>query len=142
MTAKKYLDEIRGLKNRLNIYKAIADNYHIDYESMVGIDYSRDRVQTSPKNTLELAAWKMLEQEEKAMKEVSHINAELNKRLRMIAEIDKPTYSQVLFMRFYQCKEPDQIAKEIGKKRGTVLNLQKEAIDAFDEKYFKKVAEK
>lgn len=135
MTAKQYLSEIRWLRENIKISKKIVENFHLSYSSMHGIDYSADKVQSSPKNTLEEAGWKMLEDHEEAVQQLARATSELNHRLDMIRGLSNPIYCEVLYLRFYVNLDINTVALRIQKKPGTAANLQSEALAEFEKKY-------
>lgn len=113
MTAKEYLNELSKLRCDLKIDRTLLQNISIDHNTIHGIDYAADKVQTSPKNALEEAAWKMLEQKEKLQKEILHLEAEINRRLSMIKNMSSYIYSEMLYKKFWEGKEGKQIAAEM-----------------------------
>lgn len=135
MTAKEYLTEIQSLKEDIRISRKIVENFHISYSSMHGIDYSGSKVQSSPKNSLEEAAWRMLEQHDSAVKHLWWATSEMAQRLSMIRSLSKPIYCQILYMRYYDGMEFQAIADKVKKEPGTVGNLHGEALKEFGAKY-------
>lgn len=138
MTAKEYLQELRSLRNDLRITKTMADNCHIDYNPMRGMDYSASKVQSSPKNSMEEAAWRMLEDREKYMKKVQSLCEEINERLLMIRFMSKPIYTEILYKHYWEYKGLKEIAKESGYEPGTVSNMHNEALAELNAKLVKK----
>lgn len=135
MNAREYLSEIRHIKNELRICRTQAKNCHISYSSLTGIDYSRDIVQSSPRNALEEAAWRMLEQEQGIAKELQELTTDLNHRLQLIKNLDDGRFSDILFKIYYENKNLKRISNESGYKIGYIKNLHADALKAFESKY-------
>lgn len=132
MTAKDYLAEICEMKAELRNCREQAKNCHISYSSLTGIDYSKDRIQSSPRNALEEAAWKMLQEEEDVAHDIERLTCEINKRLRLINKVTPTKYADFLYRYYYENKNLKRIASETGYKIGYLKNLHTEALKAFE----------
>lgn len=135
MTAKDYLIEIHTMKERLKISRKILENCSIDYNSVHAIDYSADKVQTSPKNALEEAAWKMIDRQNKALEDVFRLSGEINKRLAEINSLSEPIYIEILYQRYYEGVSLYDIAEKMDKSKKTINNLHGKALLEFQKKY-------
>lgn len=131
ISAKQYLSEIRRLRHNLKITQSMVDNCHINYNPMHAIDYSGDKVQSSPKNSLEDAAWKMLQASESAIAEQNRLATEINKRLGMIKSMKTVAYSEILYKHYYEYKPLDAISEEMGYGLGTITTYHGKALDEF-----------
>lgn len=128
---KRYLYEIGDIKRELKICREQASECHISYSSLRGIDYSKDNVQSSPKNALEEAAWKMMEQEERLAKEIVRLTSDLNEHLSAIRKVQPKKYADILYMIFYEQQPLEDIATAHGLKISYVRKMQSQAINAF-----------
>lgn len=128
MTAKQYLSEIKKMRHDLVILRHEAEDYHISYESMRGIDYSASKVQTTPKNGIEEAAWEMLQRHETVIKEIGRLTKEINHRLEIIRNMSRTEYSQILLKRYDEYKTFEQIAVELHYNYNYTCTLHGEAL--------------
>lgn len=128
--ARNYLYEIRDIRHELKICRTQVNECHISYTSLRGIDYSKDNVQSSPKNGLEEAAWRMLEKEEYYANQIVRLTEELNEHLSAIRHVKPKKFADLLYLSFYECKDVDEIASENDFKIGYVKKLRSQAIKA------------
>lgn len=129
--AKDYLYEIRDIRRELRICRAQASECHISYSSLRAIDYSKDNVQSSPKNALEEAAWRMLEEEERYTKRITDLTLSLNEHLSAIRQVKPKKYADLLYLTFYENKDYETIATENDMKISYIKKMRSQAVKAF-----------
>lgn len=134
MTAKQYLSEIKKMRHDLEILRREAKDYHISFESIRGIDYSASKVQTSPKNNMEEAAWAMLQRHENVIKEIGRLTEEINRRLETIREMSRTEYSQILLKRYDEYESFEQIAVELHYNYNYTCTLHGEALQEIEKR--------
>ena len=131
MTAKDYLCEIKSDREYIRQLRIRKQNLGIDYNAISGLDYSADRVQSTPKNTLEEQGWKLLERMQTIDEEIEKTSLSVDKKLEQIQHLGNDIFSQVLFMRYSEYKELQQIADELHYDYGYVRILHGEALSEF-----------
>ena len=136
ISARKYLQQLEILDTQINDDIAMLSDMKMLACSTGGIDYSRDKVQTSPvgdKLCEDVVKYTMFDQ---------HINEEIDKfvdaKKQIIAEIrglhDK-NYIQILTKVYVQFKTVKVAAQEMKKSYSYVVELHNKALSAFEETY-------
>ena len=84
---KDYLREIRNKRNYLQRLKERRAALHLDV-SFGGIDYSADRIQTTPKNKLEEAMIRLSERIERIDNTIAEVGVEIDDSEEMSLDLD------------------------------------------------------
>lgn len=113
MTAKEYLRSIRHYRTRLNHTKKQKEELKLNLSAITGIDYTRDKIQVSPKNTMEEAGWRLAGQIAVLNREIEFLTMEINARLTAIRALESP-YSDVLMLRYSEYLSWEEIADKMG----------------------------
>lgn len=136
LSAKKYLGQLQELDININQDLELLEEMKTDACSVGGIDYSKERVQTSCSgDSLGNAVTRYVSFDE-------HINAEIDRfvdaKNKIIAEIrglhDK-NYIQVLFKIYVQFKTVKQASKEMKMSYPYVIELHNKALSEFEKTY-------
>ncbi len=137
MTAKEYLKQIRQLDIRINQKLSELDDLRERATAIGSFDYSKDRVQTSPKPDASY-----VEIVEKMAKLGAEINRDIDtftdKRHAIIAEIhglDDRRFVEILYKRYMEYKSLGTIAKEMSYEYITVRKLHIRALEEFESVY-------
>lgn len=136
ISAKQYLKQLEVLDIQINDDIATLSDMKMNALSVGGIDYSKDRVQTSmtgDKLCKDVVKYTMFDQ---------HINNEIDKfvdaKKRIIAEIrglhDK-NYIQILTKVYVQFKTVKVASQEMNKSYSYTVELHKKALAAFEKTY-------
>ena len=112
MTPKEYLKGIRYYRTRIELARRQKDEIRINLSAISGIDYSRDRVQTTPRNLTEAAGWELAGKIATLNREIEYLTLEVNERLEAIRELESP-YCDVLYKRYAEYKQWDEIAADL-----------------------------
>lgn len=134
LSAKKYLSQLETIDAQINQDLERLEEMKQSAMSTGGIDYSRDRVQTSPvgdKLCSAVARYTAFDEE---------INAEIDRFvdakeqiIREIRELRDVNYVQVLFKVYVQFKSLKVAALEMKRSYNFVLDVHKMALKAFEE---------
>lgn len=124
---KYYLKEIRIKRQYLQRLKDRRSNLHLQV-SFGGIDYSADRVQTSPVNKLEEAAVKLSERIESLDNKIAEISLEIDDRIGSIEKLSNDTHRDLLFKRYVEYKSFEEISVEMGYVYNYTCNLHGDAL--------------
>lgn len=127
MNAKEYLNGIKYKRRQLERFKQRREDLHIDV-SFGGIDYSADRVQSTPENKLEKAAVKLSERLQYLDRKIMELSVEIDDRLNSIESLDNGAYRDVLFKRYSEYKSFEEISVEMGYVYNYTCNLHGEAL--------------
>ena len=131
MTAKEYLSQIH--KTDIKIGQRITELQQMyDRISILsGIDYSKDRVQSSPgTGNKQIEALVDLENDIKRMVEKE---SELKHRIiGEIQQLENPLYVDILFRRYVDCQSFERIACDMNYAYNYVCTLHGEALKEFD----------
>lgn len=133
--AAKYLEQIQ--KNKIRIAQLNAQYNEIE-ERMVwlrGIDYSKDRVQTSVSNVLPAQVAAAIDEQNHLAEQMKQLGAEIYHRIQQIQGMDKPYHADLLFAQYVKGMSLKDLAAEIGLSYGYVRQIKGEALQAFEEKY-------
>lgn len=136
LSAKQYLSQLGFIDEQINQDLERLEQMKADAYSTGGIDYSRERVQTSSvgdKLCSDVSRYVILDE---------HINAEIDRfvdaKEQIIKEIrglhDK-NFIQVLFKIYVQFKTVKAASQEMKKSYSYTVDLHKKALEAFEETY-------
>ena len=125
--AKEYLNGIKYKRKQLDRFKKRRADLHLDV-SFGGIDYSADRVQTTPDNKLEKAMIRLSERMEYLDERIAALSVEIDDRLSSIESVDNNTYRDILFKRYSQYKSFEEISVDMGYDYNYVCNLHGDAL--------------
>lgn len=100
MKPKTYLSEIHRLKRMAERLERKIETLRHRAEGLKGITYDKDRVQTSPANTIEATVVELVDLETR-LAEVSHRYAETARiRTKQILDMDNAQYAELLYLRY------------------------------------------
>lgn len=136
LSAKEYLSQLETIDVQINQDIERLQEMKADAMSTGSIDYSRERVQTSPigdKLCSDVSRYIAFDEE---------INAEIDRfvdaKERIIKEIRglrDVNYVQVLYKVYVQFKKVKVVAQEMNKSYSYTIDLHGKALTAFEEKY-------
>lgn len=127
MNAKEYLSGIKVKRRQLERFKKRRQDLHLDV-SFGGIDYSADRVQSTPQNKLENAMVKLSERMAYLDRRIAELSVEIDDRISNIEAIENGNYRDVLFKHYAEYKSFEQISVEMGYVYNYTCNLHGEAL--------------
>lgn len=140
MQAKQYLKKIKRLDSFVKAKQEELEEIRIRAESIGSIDYSADRIQTSPNpDKLANSIINLIMQEKKydeAIQNLYALKAEAEERIECIPNED---YKLLLTLRYLRFKTFEEIAVEMGFTFQWIHELHKRALIQFEELYFRKV---
>ena len=137
MSVKDYLNQIQSNKERIRQLNVIKDTIHINYDGISAIDYSGDKVQSSPHDVMFEKGCEMLEK-------IEEINAEIIKRTNTNTRIgieiqqmiaDDIKYNTILFERYFVGNTLADVAKNLYLDYKYVCQLHGEALRQFTAQY-------
>lgn len=133
MTAKEYLQQVKladiKMLQRVNQLKEVRQS--ISYIS--GIDYSKDRVQSSP-HAGNTQIEKLVDLEAEVNKLIDETVAAKHKIITEIQMLDNADYVQLLYKRYIEYKPFETIASEMFLSYYRTCHLHGEALQSFQQK--------
>jgi hypothetical protein len=129
---KQYLKEIKYKQQYLQRLRQRRKAIHLDV-SFGAIDYSADRVQSTPKNKLEEAMLKLSDRLERIDNDIAAVTIEIDDRISNIEKLPNEADRNILFKRYVENKTFEQISVEMGYTYNYTCNLHGEALSNFAE---------
>ncbi len=115
MKAKEYLQQLPVLDMKINLKLKELEALKVKLIGVGGVDYSNDRVQTSPQNAANFT--EILHNIECLENEINtDIDKLVNKRhciINQINELQNVQYIEILYKRYVEYKDLKKIAKEM-----------------------------
>lgn len=96
--------------------------------SFGGIDYSADRIQSTPENKLENAMIKLSDRIEHIDQAIALLSVDIDDRLNNIEKINDTNYRNILFKRYSEYKSLEEISVEMGYVYNYTCNLHGSAL--------------
>lgn len=133
LTAKQYLDQLRVIDTKINQKMEELADLMTAATSTGAIDYSKDRVQTSPQNAQENRICKYVDLDAEINREIDEFVDIKYRVTKEIQELNVDYYIKILFKVYVQYKTVKDAANEIGLSYQYVRDLHKKALKAFEE---------
>lgn len=127
MDVKKYLKEIKYKRQYLQRLRDRRSSLHLDV-SFGGMDYSADRIQTTPKNKIEEAMVRLSERMEELDNDIAEVSIEIDDRIKSIEKLSNDTHRNILFKRYVEDKTFEEISVELGYVYNYTCNLHGDAL--------------
>lgn len=135
LSAKEYLQEIQKFKycidNKLRQRERLLESFSF----LEGVSYDRDKVQTSPRDSLSENVMRVLDLDREIEEAIHTYNEEMNKRINQINGLHKPEYVAILFKRYVEMKKFEIIALELDHDYWYTCRLHGDALKTFALKY-------
>ena len=135
LSAREYLEQLENIDISINQELERLAEMKSGAGGVGAIDYSKDRVQTSPVNALEKRVCKYIDFEEKLN---IHINKFIDAKEQIISEIrgmHHKHYINILYKIYVQFKSIREAAGEMKISYSYAVELHKKALKAFSETY-------
>lgn len=133
LTAKQYLDQLSVIDTKINQKMEELADLMTAATSTGVIDYSKDRVQTSPQNAQENRICKYVDLDAEINREIDEFVDIKHRVTKEIQELNVDYYIKILFKVYVQYKTVKDAANEIGLSYQYVRDLHKKALKAFEE---------
>lgn len=133
LTAKQYLGQLRVIDTKINQKMEELADLMTAATSTGAIDYSKDRVQTSPQNAQENRIYKYVDLDAEINREIDEFVDIKHRVTKEIQELNVDYYIKILFKVYVQYKTVKDAANEIGLSYQYVRDLHKKALEAFEE---------
>lgn len=136
LTARRYLEQLQELDTNINQDLERLDDMKINACSTGAIDYSAERVQTSPSgDSLCKAVTNYVAFNDEINAEIDRFCDAKNLIIKQIRGLHNNYFNQILFKVYVQFKTVKQASKEMKKSYNYTVELHNKALAAFEETY-------
>lgn len=136
LTARQYLEQLQELDTNINQDLERLEDMKTNACGTGGIDYSAERVQTSPSgDTLCKQVTNYVAFNDKINTEIDRFSDAKEQIIKQIRGLHDARYSQVLFKVYVQFKSLKVASGEMGMSYQYVRNLHRAALARFEETY-------
>ena len=141
MTAKEYLLRLRKLKRQAENKRKQCENIRDHLLFLQGIDYTKDKIQTSAKDPMSDAMSKLLDLEAETEEAIIKYNDAYDEGVNRINGLSKHEYVEILSKRYleddYQKRRFESIACDINYSYDRTIHMHGEALQEFERKYLR-----
>ena len=133
MTAKEHLQTVYSIQQRIKRLNEMREDIRNDLYSLGGIDYSADRVQTSPEGDrmLKLIA-RVDEIERDVLDELKELEERKYNIIKEIECVPNENYKQLLFERYVLCEKWEKISLDHDRGIRRTFTMHGKALAAFE----------
>ena len=137
MKAKEYLQQLQRLDTIISQKMVELEDLHLKVTSTGSIDYSKERVQTSPSGDAPFANMiaRIADLEDEINAEIDRFVDEKHKIINQIQGLKNSDYISLLFKRYVEFKKFETIAVEMNFTYQYVLNMHGYALKEFESAY-------
>lgn len=136
LSAREYLGQLQELDTNINQDLERLDDMKTNACSTGAIDYSKDRVQTSPSgDTLCKQVTNYVAFNDKINAEIDSFADAKEQIIKQIRGLHNNYFNQILFKVYVQFKTVKQASKEMKKSYNYTVELHNKALAAFEETY-------
>lgn len=137
MSPREYLSQIRRLNVQIEIKIREKEDLEKKSSGVGGIDYAKDRVQTSPAHNayFERNVDRIVEMEQHIDKMIDELYDLRSRIVGQILCLEDPRYISVLYLRYAEFKKITDISREMHYSYNHVVELHSEALEAFGKMY-------
>lgn len=134
VTAKEYLQEIRKLDIAINQKQIEYDTLKKSRTYIGGMDYSDERVQTSPDGSgFTKISDRLADMQRDINNEIDQFHDMRHERIGQIQQLSKAEYTQILFKRYVEYKSLETVASEMVYSYHRACHIHGEALCKFEE---------
>lgn len=138
VTAKTYLQQIEVLNLKIDHKIKQLEDLKLMSRTTKSLDYSADRVQTSPDDKMSSMIGKYIDLEREINGDIDEFVSLKNKVINEIHSLSNPTFIQILFKRYVEMKSLRRVARETGYEYKYACKLHGEALICFYEEVIAK----
>ena len=135
LTAKQYLEQIQEIDICINQDLTRIAEMKTNASGNAAIDYSKDKVRASPKNTQEILICNYAYLEEKLNAKVDQFINAKEQVINEIRGLHNKNYINVLYKIYVEYKNIRQVASEMSMSYSYTLELHKKALETFEKTY-------
>ena len=139
MKAKEYLRHLQRLDTMINQKIKELNDLRMISQSTGGMDYSKERVQSSPTGDAPFvqSVLRIAELEKEINAEIDRFVDEKHTVINQIQALQNPRYIDILYKRYIEYKSLEQICVEMKFSYDHIRHLHGDALKEFGEKFLK-----
>lgn len=139
MKAKEYLRHLQRLDTMINQKIKELNDLRMISQSTGGMDYSKERVQSSPTGDAPFvqSVLRIAELEKEINAEIDRFVDEKHTIINQIQALQNPRYIDILYKRYIEYKSLEQICVEMKFSYDHIRHLHGDALKEFGEKFLK-----
>lgn len=136
MKAKEYLQQLQRLDTVINQKIKEVHDLRLQAQSTGGIDYSKERVQTSPSGDAPFVKpiCRIIDLEAEINAEIDRFVDEKHKIINQIQDLKNSDYIRLLFKRYVEFKSLERICVEMNFSYDYIKHLHGYALKDFEDK--------
>lgn len=134
MTAKEYLQRIRRADIKIAQRAKELEDLRKSISIISGIDYSKDRVQSSP-TTGNKQIEKLVDLENEIARMIDEQSEKKHNIIYQLQQLDKPEHVDVLYKRYVECKYFEEIAVDMRYSYSRIRHIHADALRTFEKKF-------
>lgn len=137
MKAKEYLQRLKRLDTVINQKIKELEELRTMSTSVGGVDYSKERVQTSPSQDAPFTKiiYRMIDLDEEINREIDNYVDEKHGIINQIQGLENEKYIKLLYLRYVEFKKFEEIAIEMNFTYQYTIELHGYALKDFEETY-------
>lgn len=135
MTAKDYLKGVAIYQRRIDTAKRAIAKMEDNMTYLKGISYERDKVQTSPKDSMPDMVIKKIEKETSLVAAIRKYNGIICETVDKINSLENADYISILYLRYIEGRSMEEISVDISLSYYRTCHLHGDALQAFENKY-------
>ncbi|MCI8426874.1 MAG: hypothetical protein HFJ03_04950 [Lachnospira sp.] len=139
MKAKEYLQQLKRLDIVIKQKSKEVDDLHLKSKSIGSIDYSKERVQTSPSGEASFVKLigRIVDLEAEISQEINNFIDEKHKIINQIQKLNNTDYIRLLYKRYVEYKSLEHICVEMDFSYDYIKHLHGCALKDFEDKILK-----
>ncbi len=137
MKAKEYLQQLKRLDILIKQKNKEVDNLRLKSKSTSSIDYSKEKVQTSPSGEASFVKLigRIVDLETEISQEINIFVEEKHKIINQIQKLNNADYIRLLYKRYVEYKSLERICVEMGFSYDYIKHLHGCALKDFEDKF-------
>ncbi len=137
--AKEYLQQLKRLDIVIKQKSKEVDDLHLKSKSIGSIDYSKERVQTSPSGEASFVKLigRIVDLEAEISQEINNFIDEKHKIINQIQKLNNTDYIRLLYKRYVEYKSLEHICVEMDFSYDYIKHLHGCALKDFEDKILK-----
>jgi len=135
VTAKQYLNQIKRYTKNISRIERTIKEIRRTAGGAKAIDYTKDKVQTSPSNHTEDMIIKAMELEDKLIVQKDMYQDAVALITNQINQLNNPLYAEILYQKYVELKSLEQIAVSINFSYPYVKHMHGWALVSFEQTF-------
>ncbi|MGN8818565.1 hypothetical protein ACTNEN_09625 [Oribacterium sp. HCP28S3_H8] len=135
MTAKEYLSQVYKLSREIESNKRRIAELESEIGGLRAIDYSGDKVQSSPVDSLSEGIARLDEMQRRLITDTVKLQRDKGRILEEIRSLPDTRYIEILTLRYVDCERWETIASNMHESIRHIFRIHGDALVAFSKMY-------